>query len=88
MFFSSSRIAACSDCRSLTGGADPYAVPHEYLVLRRPGQTSIYQCLVCHTNLTCDAESGSPQWLALSPDPDNTGHQRGPATDRPTQAQR
>lgn len=55
----------CAGCEGLFRSHD-CEPPHEFLVLRRPGALSIYQCLVCHTNLEIDQHAeGGARWVAF-----------------------
>jgi hypothetical protein len=56
----------CADCEKMAGDTRIHAAPHEFLVLRRPGSSAVYQCLVCHTNMTCELREPVPRWRPLS----------------------
>lgn len=56
---------SCKACETIWGQPRTNVEPHEFLVLRRPGASAIYQCLVCHTNSTCELREAMPRWRAL-----------------------
>ena len=56
----------CGACEKIATQPFTHAGPHEFLVLRRPGASAIYQCLVCHSNLMCEAVESMPRWKALA----------------------
>ena len=67
MAYAAARIRPCPDCEKMHGDARLKAAPHEFLVLRRPGASAVYQCLVCHTNFICELREPVPRWRALAP---------------------
>ncbi len=58
---------ACPACTELSGQLRSRLGPHEFLVLRRPGATGVYQCLVCHSNFVSELGEPTPRWRALAP---------------------
>lgn len=56
----------CGACEKIARQPLTHAGPHEFLVLRRPGASAIYQCLVCHSNLMCEAVESMRRWKALA----------------------
>jgi hypothetical protein len=57
---------SCTACEKIWGQPRVSADPHEFLVLRRPGASAIYQCLVCHSNTVCELLEAVPRWRALA----------------------
>jgi hypothetical protein len=60
---------SCQACNKISGQPRARVGPHEFLVLRRPGTSAIYQCLVCHSNLMCEIGEPVPLWKALDAQP-------------------
>lgn len=71
---------SCPACASISGQPRARVGPHEFLVLRRPGASAIYQCLVCHSNLTCEIGEPTPRWRSLAALP----HEAKPLGERAT----
>jgi hypothetical protein len=56
----------CRDCLHISADSRyDRPEPHEYMVLRRPGPSAVYQCLVCHTNLVFEHRAQDPHWESL-----------------------
>jgi hypothetical protein len=70
MAIATTQASACAGCEQLKGSSKFDQGPHEYLVLRRTGPVCVYQCLVCHTNLSCDSQTGTLKWSELASSPE------------------